>query len=80
MKTVQFEEEDAHEEAGAFVAVDEGVIADDTGNVRDSHLYDVWIVAVGVKLLRASEGGLKQALIAQTRSATVQSEEAVMER
>jgi hypothetical protein len=36
MIAIQFEEEDADEEAGAFVAVDEGVIADDAGGVGGS--------------------------------------------
>jgi hypothetical protein len=57
-RAVYFEEEDADEEAGAFVSVNEGVVADNTGGVDSSHVYDVRVIAIGIELLRPGEGGL----------------------
>jgi hypothetical protein len=76
---VQFQEEDADEEAGAFVAVDEGMVADDADGVYGSHIYNIRVLAIGVQLPRAGQSGLKQAQIADTWSAAVQGEETAVE-
>jgi hypothetical protein len=47
-------EKDASEEAGAFVAVDERVIADDAGDEGGGHVDDVGISAIRVLLVRAA--------------------------
>jgi hypothetical protein len=73
-------EEDAHEEAGAFVAVDEGMVADEASDVGGRHVYDVGVIAIGMKLLRPGKGGLKQAGIAQSRGTAVQGEKAIVKR
>jgi hypothetical protein len=80
MKAVQFKEEDADEVAGALVPVDEGVVADDAGNVDGSHVYDFRVVSTGVELSWPGERGLKQARVAQTGSTSVQGKKTVMER
>src|SRR5713226_8669509 len=80
MIAVQFEEEDADEEAGALFAVDERVVADNACGVVGSHVYDVRVIAIGVELLRPGKGGLKQVHIAYAGSAAVEGEKAVMER
>ena len=77
---VHFEKQGAHDKAGALVAVDEGVIADDTGCVGASEIYRVGIVAIGVKLLRSSEGGFEQSFIAPTRPASVEGQKSIMKR
>src|SRR6266850_7453045 len=78
--TVHFEKEDADEEAGAFVAIEEGVVADNTEGVGGSHVDDVRVVLVGVKLLGPGECGLKQAKVAHTCGAAVEGEKAAVER
>jgi len=77
---VQFKEKGAYEEAGALVAVNERVVADDTRDVGGSHFYDVRVVAISMQLLRSCESGLKQTCVTQASSAAVQREKAVMER
>src|SRR5712691_2605849 len=79
VKTVQLEEKDADEEAGAFIAIDEGVGADDAGDVGSSLVYNVRVAAVGMQLSGPGESRVQQAGIAKARSTPVQGEEAVVE-
>lgn len=76
---VQFEEEDADNEAGAFVSVDEWVVEDDPGSVSGSQGDDVGIFAVGEELPGASERGGEQAGIAQAGSAALESQKTIVE-
>src|SRR6266850_2931284 len=77
---VHFEEEDTDEEAGAFVAIEEGVVADNTEGVGSGHVDDVRVVLVGVKLLGPGECGLEEAQVANTCRAAVEGEKAAVER
>jgi hypothetical protein len=80
VETVQFEKEDPDEEAGALVAVDECMVADDASDVAGCHIDSVRVIAIGVELVRTSEGGLEEAPITDTRGTSIQGKKTVMER
>jgi hypothetical protein len=79
-RAVHFEEEDTEEEAGPFVAIEEGVVADNTDSVGRSQVYDVRFVAISMELPRSGKSGLKQTDMAHAGRTTVEGEKAVMER
>ena len=77
---IHFEKQGPDDEAGAFVPVDEGAVADDTGRVGGSELYRVRTVSIGVKLRRPGEGGFEQSFIAHIPRASVEGQKAIMKR
>ena len=77
---VQFEEQHANQETGAFVSVQKRVIANNAGYVSGRHLHKVRLIAVGAELPRPREGGFQQACIAHARRAAVQRKQTPMKR
>jgi hypothetical protein len=60
VEAVEFEEQNADYETGALVAIDERMVADNTGSVKSGHGNDVGTVRVGMVLARTGQGGLQK--------------------
>jgi hypothetical protein len=56
---VHFQEQGADEEAGALIAVEKRMIANNASRVRSSQADDVGVTAIGMDLPRAGKGGLE---------------------
>ena len=61
---IQFEEQDAHDEARALVAIEEGMIANDARRVGRRHLDSVGLRSVGPYLLCPRQSGFEQGVVA----------------
>ena len=68
--TIQLQKENSHDEARAFVAVHERVVANDARRVCGGEIKNIRF-AIGEKLLRAGESGFKQTTIAHARGAAM---------
>ena len=78
--SVNFKEEHANDESRAFVAIEKWMVTHNSDGVRGGHGYDVDLLAVGVKLTRSGQSGFEQALIADSRWTSIESEKTRMER
>jgi hypothetical protein len=77
---VKFEEQNADYETGSLIAVNERMVADDTGCVKSGHADEVGSVGIGVVLARASQGRLQEPSVAHPREAAVDGEETLVDR
>src|SRR5271156_3497625 len=77
---VDFQEQHADDEAGALVAVEKWMVADDAGGVGGGQRGKVRIVAVGLQLLRSRERELQQAAVAQAAETSVERQQPAVDR
>jgi len=80
VEAVKFEEQHTDNKTSSLVAVDERMVADNTGCVKGGHCDDVGNVGVGMVLAGTSKSGLEQFSIAQSRRATVDGYQALVDR
>ena len=80
VEAVEFEEEDADHKAAPLVTVYKRMVADDAGRVKGGQFDDVGSAGIRVVLTRAGQRGFQKALVAQTRGATVERQEPVVDR
>ncbi len=64
--TIQLQKENSHDEARAFVAVHERVVANDARRVCHGEIENIRF-AIGEELLWAGESGFKQTIISNAR-------------
>jgi len=76
---VDFQEQNSNDEAGALVAVEERMVAEDAGGIGSGERRRVRVVALGLELLRSSEGGLQQTAVAQARETSIEGQQSAME-
>jgi len=80
VEAVEFEEEDTNHKAGALVAIDKRMVADDASRVKRRHLDDIRRVRIGVVLAGTGEGGVQQPSITQPSGAAMERQEPVVDR
>jgi hypothetical protein len=80
IETIKFEKKNANHKPSALVSIDEGMIPHYARGIEARHFEDVWRVGVGMVLARPRQSGLKKPLIAQPRSATMQRQQAIVDR
>ena len=61
---IQFEEQNAHDEAGSLVAIEERMIANDARRVCRCHMDFIGLRSVGPYLLCPRQSGFEQAVVA----------------
>jgi hypothetical protein len=79
IEAVKFEEQNTDHETGPLVAIDEGMVADNTGCVQSGHCGDVGKVGVGVVLAGTGESRLQQPSVAQSRRTAMNGQKAVVD-
>jgi hypothetical protein len=77
---VKFEEQHTDNETSPLVAIDERMVADDTGCVKSGHCDDVGTVGVGMVLAGTSQSGLQQPSVTQSCRAAVDGYKTVVNR
>ncbi len=79
-EAVEFEEQNTDYETGALVAIEERMVADNTGAVKSGHCDDVGTVGIRMVLSGTRQSGLQKPSVAQPGRTAVDGHKAVVDR